>query len=93
LLSLYFSLIGIRPLSLRRTLLGAIIPVASLCLLFDGIVSHLRAYHPKELEALIRETEGHEHYTWETRYLPGFMGSRLTFLAGIPKHLKEHPET
>ncbi|WP_309896268.1 hypothetical protein [Archangium sp.] len=85
LLSLYFSVGGIRPVSLRRTVLGAIAPVGSLCFFFDGIVSHLRAYQPEEWEALIREVDGHEGYTWETRLLPGFMGSRLTFLSGIPR--------
>ncbi|WP_375771898.1 hypothetical protein NR798_13735 [Archangium gephyra] len=85
LLSVYFSVGGIRPLSLRRTLLGAVAPVGSLCFFFDGIVSHLRAYHPEEWEALIREVDGHESYTWETRYLPGFLGSRLTFLSGLPR--------
>jgi hypothetical protein len=85
LLGLYFSLGGIRPLSARRTLLGALAPVGTLCFLFDGIVSHLRAYHPEEWQALVREVPGHEGYTWETRVLPGFMGSRLTLLSGIPR--------
>jgi hypothetical protein len=89
LLSLYFSVGGIRPLNLRRTLLGAVAPVGSLCFFFDGIVSHLRAYRTEEWEALIREVDGHESYTWETRYLPGFMGSRLTFLAGLPQQPSE----
>ncbi|WNG38927.1 hypothetical protein F0U61_38610 [Archangium violaceum] len=89
LLSLYFSVGGIRPLSPRRTLLGAVVPLGSLCFFFDGIVSHLRAYHTGEWEALIREVDGHERFTWETRILPGFMGSKLTMLTGLPKELSE----
>jgi hypothetical protein len=85
LLSAWLSLGGIRPLSLRRTLLGAVAPVGAFCFFFDGVVSHLRAYHLEEWEALIQQVEGHEGYDWDLRQLPGFMGSRITFLSGVPK--------
>ncbi|MCY1047774.1 hypothetical protein OV208_41135 [Corallococcus sp. bb12-1] len=85
LISAWLSLGGIRPLNLRRVLLGVVAPLGSLCFLFDGVVSHLRAYHLKEWEALIQQVEGHEGYDWELRQLTGFMGARVSFLAGVPK--------
>lgn len=85
LLSAWLSLGGIRPLSLRRTLLGVVAPVGAFCFFFDGVVSHLRAYHLEEWEALIQQVPGHEDYDWDLRLLPGFMGARITFLAGLPK--------
>ncbi|NRD67602.1 hypothetical protein HRD49_38300 [Corallococcus exiguus] len=84
-ISAWLSLGGIRPLSLRRVLLGVVAPLGALCFLFDGVVSHLRAYHLEEWQALIQQVEGHEGYDWDLRVLPGFLGARVSFLAGVPK--------
>ncbi|WP_158623565.1 hypothetical protein [Corallococcus sp. CA053C] len=85
LLSAWLSLGGIRPLSLRRTLLGLVAPVGAFCFFFDGVVSHLRAYHLEEWQALILQVEGHEDYDWDLRQIPSFMGTRISFLAGMPR--------
>jgi hypothetical protein len=79
------SLGGIRPASMRRLLLGAVLPVATFCFIFDGIISHLRAWKLEELREFIGQAEGHESYDWDVRELKGVLGSRLTFLAGTPK--------
>ncbi|WP_163781264.1 hypothetical protein [Myxococcus vastator] len=92
LLSAWLSLGGIWPLSVRRTLLGVVVPVGAFCFFVDGVVSHLRAYHLDEWRDLIAQVEGHEHYDWDLRQVPGFMGSRISFLAGLPKaHLAQEP--
>jgi hypothetical protein len=82
---LYSSLGGTRPLSARRLLLGTVVPVGTLCFVFDGIVSHLRAWSPSELQAIIQEVPGHEGYDWDVRELKGVLGASLTFLAGTPR--------
>lgn len=85
LLSAWLSLGGIWPLNLRRTLLGFVVPVGAFCFFVDGVVSHLRAYHLDEWRDLIAQVDGHEHYDWELRQVPSFMGTRVSFLAGMPK--------
>ncbi len=85
LISAWLSLGGIRPLNPRRTLLGLVAPVGAFCFFFDGVVSHLRAYHLEEWRELIQQVEGSEGYDWDLRQLSGFMGSRISFLSGLPK--------
>jgi len=84
---LFSSLGGVRPTNARRLLLGAVVPVGTFCFVFDGIVSHLRAWSPEELRAIIRDVPGHEDYDWDVRELKGVMGSILTFLAGTPREV------
>lgn len=84
LLSAWLSLGGIWPPSLRRTLLGAVVPVGAFCFFVDGVVSHLRAYHLDEWRALIEQVDGHDGYDWDLRQVPSFMGTRISFLAGLP---------
>lgn len=75
------------PLTLQRFVLTYLIPLAPLVMLWDGLVSVLRAYTPGELQALANEI-GAGSYTWEARRcdLPGPMGVKLpmVYLVGCP---------
>jgi hypothetical protein len=70
----------IRPFRWSRLLWTYVIPVLPLAILFDGLVSYLRAYTPDELRALAPKG-----YVWEAGYstaerVPG----RTTYLIGFP---------
>ncbi|PWT71878.1 MAG: hypothetical protein C5B46_07655, partial [Proteobacteria bacterium] len=53
--------------------------------LFDGIVSMLRIYDPRELRELVEKTSGNETFEWDIGILP-VRGSPLglTYLIGMP---------
>ncbi len=74
----------IRPFRWSRLFWTYLIPVLPLAILFDGVVSYLRAYTPEELLAMAHEVEP-TAYRWQAGYqtapkLPG----RMTYLTGIP---------
>ena len=54
----------VRPLTWQRLLLTYVIPVASLLLLWDGLVSVLRCYSPEELRTMVDRIPG-KRYCWE----------------------------
>ena len=63
-----------------------LIPVVPLVLLFDGIVSCLRAYSPRELREL---TMGLGGYRWEIGCVKrGFWRLPITYLVGYPSDLQ-----
>lgn len=74
----------IRPLALRRLLLGLFIPVGSACFVFDGVVSHLRAYTLEEWAVMIDELDDAHTFEWRLTYAPSALGARLTVLKGVP---------
>jgi hypothetical protein len=70
--------------SVRRLVWRWIIPVVPLVLLFDGIVSCLRAYSPGELRELISEI-GDSGYRWEIGCVKrSFFRLPITYLVGYP---------
>lgn len=74
----------IRPFRWSRLFWTYLIPVLPLTILWDGVVSYLRAYTPDELLAMANEVEPHG-YRWESGYqtaanVPG----RMTYLTGVP---------
>jgi len=72
----------IRPFSISRLLWTYVIPVIPLVLLFDGLVSCLRAYSQKELAELVGQVKSGE-YVWQIGEQPGGLAP-ITFLIGIP---------
>jgi len=82
---LYFVVVPfVRPFRWERLLWSYLIPVLPLVLLFDGIVSCLRAYSPKELREFTEGISGAD-YTWEIGEMTGGrMPARVTFLIGYP---------
>ncbi len=79
------SLGWIRPLSVRRTVLGVLVPVGTAAFVFDGVVSHLRAYSLDEWRALVDAADDERRFDWEVEQLPGALGSRLNVLIGAPR--------
>jgi hypothetical protein len=64
-----------------------VVPVLPFAILWDGVVSYLRAYTPDELLAMANEVEPHG-YMWASGYqtaanVPG----RMTYLTGVPVKL------
>jgi hypothetical protein len=75
----------VRPWRWSRLMWTYLPPVLPLVGTFDGVVSCLRAYSPKELRALVR---GLDSYDWEIGDLRGgWSPLRGTYLIGVPKVL------
>jgi hypothetical protein len=75
----------IRPVRLSRLLFTYLIPIVPLVVLWDGIVSCLRCYTPRELEELARSADTGRTYDWEAghqRVRRTFL--RITYLIGVP---------
>lgn len=75
----------IRPFSWSRLLFTYAIPLIPLTGLFDGIVSCIRTYSPKELRALVDGISDHG-YTWEIGHESALPASPIpiTYLIGYP---------
>jgi SAM-dependent methyltransferase len=76
---------SIRPFRLSRLFYTYVLPIIPLVLLFDGLVSCLRTYQPRELRELINGLAAPE-YRWETGEQSGsFGGLPITYLIGYPR--------
>ena len=74
----------IKPFRWSRLLLTYVLPVVPLCTLWDGVVSCLRVYDPKELERLVAALPPSD-YQWEYgRLNVPRMPTALTYLIGAP---------
>jgi hypothetical protein len=74
----------IKPFRWSRLLLTYLVPVVPLCTLWDGMVSCLRVYDPKELQGLIAELPESD-YRWEFgRLRVPKLPTELTYLIGAP---------
>jgi hypothetical protein len=61
-----------------------LVPIIPVALLFDGIVSCLRAYRPEELREMVAELTCREHqYQWQIGERAGAIpGAPITYLIG-----------
>jgi len=73
----------IRPFSWRRLLWTYLIPVWMVFGLWDGLVSCLRTYSPRELRDLTADL-GDGGYRWEAGRVRSFGACRITYLLGVP---------
>ena len=73
----------VRPMTWSRLLLTYVIPVASLLMLWDGVVSVLRCYRPEELRAMAAELDG-PTYRWEAGSY-WRRGAPVTYIVGYPR--------
>ncbi|MGE4096008.1 MAG: class I SAM-dependent methyltransferase [Candidatus Binatia bacterium] len=87
--SVFVGLLGLlvctpffKPFRLSRLLWTYVLPIVPLCLVWDGIVSCLRVYSPRELHALVSQVEPNK-YEWDIGELPVGPGV-VTYLIGIP---------
>ena len=69
-----------RPVSWSRLLLTYLIPIASLLVLWDGVVSVLRCYRPDKLRAMAARL-GDVSYRWEAGSY-WHLGAPVTYLVG-----------
>ncbi len=74
----------IRPFKVGRIIFTYLIPMVPLFVLWDGIVSSLRTYSVKEMEALIEGVEGKDTFDWEVQRVKSGPGVVL-YLLGLPK--------
>jgi hypothetical protein len=73
-----------RPFRFSRIFFTYIIPIIPVCTVWDGVVSILRLYRPKELEAIIAEVDDGS-YTWQTGTKRHPLGFSVAYLTGYPK--------
>jgi hypothetical protein len=77
------------PFRWSRLLCTYVVPIIPLVLLFDGVVSCLRTYGPRELLELIEKLSATE-YQWEVgEYRGGFLRLPVTFLIGYPQSKRD----
>ncbi len=75
----------IRPVRASRLLLTYVLPVVPLCTWWDGVVSCLRAYSPKELQSLVASLPQND-YVWDIGRLPvPGAPTSLIYLIGYPR--------
>ncbi|WP_422861061.1 hypothetical protein [Flagellimonas sp. W118] len=74
----------IRPFKIGRLIFTYLIPVVPLFVLWDGIVSSLRTYSVKEMNALVDQLNDKESFEWEIKRVKSGPGVIL-YLLGIPK--------
>lgn len=82
---LFFFLLTpfIRPFKISRILFTYLIPVIPFCTVWDGCVSILRLYRPKELLQLAESTST-LNYTWKAGRVKNKLGLHVTYLVGYP---------
>jgi hypothetical protein len=74
----------IRPLTFSRLFWTYCVPLAPLCIVWDGLISVLRSYPPAELLAMAAVTGGDYH--WECgRIARPFPAAPITYLLGYPR--------
>jgi hypothetical protein len=60
-----------------------ILPVISICIIWDGIISLSRLYHPAELLELSK-VRNNESYVWKTGKVRNKIGMSISYLLGYP---------
>ena len=73
----------LRPFSIWRALSCAPVPFVPVIATWDGIVSNLRTYSPRELESLVASIDV-PGYRWETGRIAGGPRLAVTYLLGLP---------
>ena len=73
-----------RPFRLSRLVFTYLVPLIPLCTIWDGSVSLLRMYSPKELLALARRADPTGRFVWQTGKKRRWWGPQVTYLVGWP---------
>ena len=73
-----------RPFRLSRLVFTYLVPLIPLCTIWDGSVSLLRMYSPKELLALARRADPTGQFVWQTGKKRRWWGPQVTYLVGWP---------
>lgn len=74
----------IRPIHVSRLLFTYVIPVIPLCTVWDGIVSVLRLYKPKEMLEMAKQADLSYSYVWDSGMVRNKYGMSIAYLVGYP---------
>lgn len=83
-LSVLFTTPFIKPFKIGRLIFTYLIPIIPIVVLWDGIVSCLRTYSVKEMNALVKDLRAYDTYTWEINKVKSGPGVVL-YLLGTKK--------
>ena len=72
-----------KPFRFSRIIFTYLIPIIPFCTVWDGIVSIIRLYKPKELVKIANEID-HENYFWQAGRMKTKHGLHVTYLIGYP---------
>lgn len=84
--TLFLATPFIRPFRIGRIVFTYLIPVLPIAVLWDGVVSSLRTYSVKEMDALVAGLDNKDRFVWQTGRLRSGPGAVL-YLTGNPKNL------
>jgi hypothetical protein len=73
-----------KPFRWSRILFTYLIPLIPLYTLWDGVISILRMYRPRELQTIAREADPEALYSWQCGKLTNPLGIKVTYLTGLP---------
>lgn len=75
----------LRPFRWSRLLFTYIIPLIPLCTIWDGSVSILRLYSPKDMLHLAKESDPNAEYVWKSGKTKHPLGFKMSYLIGWSK--------
>lgn len=73
-----------RPFRINTILFTYLIPIIPICTVWDGVMSILRLYTPKDLQG-IANTLPPNDFQWTSAKARNKLGLRITYLIGLPK--------
>jgi|SRR3990172_5387144 len=78
----------IKPFRISRLFLTYIIPIVPITTVWDGLVSILRMYTPKDMLKMAKEigawNRRAENYEWKAEQIKGKFGNRVMYIVGYP---------
>jgi hypothetical protein len=72
-----------KPFRLSRIVFTYLLPLIPLCTVWDGVVSILRLYTPRDMKKLVSSLEAN-NYTWQVGTKRHKLGLRVSYLIGYP---------
>lgn len=74
-----------KPFKWSRILFTYIIPLIPLTTIWDGVISIIRLYSPRQLYALALKADPENSYNWKFGKVKNKWGFRVSYLLGLPK--------
>ncbi|MEN7551755.1 hypothetical protein AAG747_27820 [Rapidithrix thailandica] len=84
-LTVFFTTPFIRPFKLGRLFFTYLLPLVPMFIWWDGLVSSLRTYSVKEMEALVKQVRGHDTFDWEIGRVKSGPGAILYLLGTLKR--------
>ena len=73
----------LKPFKFSRLFFTYLIPLIPLYTIWDGLVSILRLYSPKDLYKIANSIPNH-NYTWRLGQVKNVLGIKVAYLIGVP---------